>query len=1428
MYESTDQGRDGAITDSDMPRRALRKGTRSCVECKRRKTRCFFDQTSAAVCVGCQRRGSICIGQEFVDVPIPSPNEDPAMAERLRRVEQMLEEITNGLGHRQNRSDSQSLPPQDMIEDQIVVEGGHVANDDENHILINGYVTDTTKTTLDNYVVTPPWTKYEDTCRALYTALPSPQDADSLFAAGRASIFLQALCNPYSELFVQGDFQSSSTLSVLPTPTAHPVILARKLLQLSLCIQQLDPSFDQTVLGLGLCPRDAMKKYFNVATSMVTCHDELLDSLEGLECLVYEGVYLVNAGNLRRALASLRRASTLAQFMGLHRKASYRALKQHDPETHISCDVTWAHIAYLERYLSLLLGIPTSITRTRFASEEKSAEETHSEWLEKVQIDICEHIIERNHGGDDDFTMTQKIDETLNKVASSIPAKWWTPIDLHKGMDGNEVMLKVISMQMQIVHYNLLTVLHLPFVLRDMPDYRFDYNKTTCTYASREVLSRFITFRSVVRIVFCCRIVDFCAFTAAMTLLLAHLNGHRQNSGHLLTHQRQGDRALIEKTIETLDGLNQLNNDELSRETAKLARKLLDLEADIVQGGDKYSCSVAGEPPDDNGEGDGQRSFYLNIPYFGTIRIAREVSFSSRPLPGDAYVSPQTGNSCSTSTSAFNTTSSSFSPEQHFTSSHIAIGDPPGPLSEHALQLMQVPQHLPVGGEQLPFLMYRQITAYQDKEGNPYGIQMPDLMAGADDWAFQGVDTAFFDTLISGNTSNPVGWDGACYKAPAAQLQGYTEPKNNRARIQLEPSVANVPVSMVGVAGRSKGCNTCRQRHVKCDEVKPICQRCIKAGFECLGYSRETQWFHTIVAPFPQRQPSSTETATSSTVLTNDRRMQQQQSGRRIIPAVIPARLEIPQQMSLVAFQSDFCFAYIFSNFVWRGYGSLWLERAAEGKLGPVALDAAKALAQSTFGRSKKVADVEIQGGIHYSKSLQALAKELGNTQALLLEGEACKLVVPILVLMMHASTLTDRMAATFHLQGVTKIINLCGPEAFQRQPLLNALEAARATLVVASLVTRKRVFFDTPQWRSVPWALNPMEKTPQSYLLDILASVPGILEEMNNHLQPSDNSPSSSLNTTFHSTQKAPSTTSGSEVRVSVAEDPFLIPTTPDKSLHSSIIMRVIHQLRALYRWRWHWEAHFGTDVDVDKDLTHQGNGTMQIKLGPTGSLRPLDRLHFKHFGTAADIMLYNSVLMWLLALVWELDPLRAGDLIEQCASNAMEHVMWNRNEDTVLDMEFKFGESSVSISRYTSFEPLRCPGALVSVRDPAMEICRVFEWQSRNHGASREANFMYMFPICMAMSVLDTDVEGQSWIQALLDANPLTKGFGGYSGPRMSRGGISTTNRTLDQNSNGRYVKKFGQFVTREILDAEKEFNDTSPGLVHLLLLRGKMDIA
>ncbi|KAH8669441.1 hypothetical protein BGZ60DRAFT_376138 [Tricladium varicosporioides] len=51
-----------------------------------------------------------------------------------------------------------------------------------------------------------------------------------------------------------------------------------------------------------------------------------------------------------------------------------------------------------------------------------------------------------------------------------------------------------------------------------------------------------------------------------------------------------------------------------------------------------------------------------------------------------------------------------------------------------------------------------------------------------------------------------------------------------------------------GTPSRS-GCLTCKKRHVKCDEQKPKCQRCIKARRACLGYQSTDSTLTQALAP---------------------------------------------------------------------------------------------------------------------------------------------------------------------------------------------------------------------------------------------------------------------------------------------------------------------------------------------------------------------------------------------------------------------------------------------------------------------------------------------------------------------------------------------------------------------------------------------------
>ncbi len=70
-------------------------------------------------------------------------------------------------------------------------------------------------------------------------------------------------------------------------------------------------------------------------TNLVTSNDDMVGTGEGLQCLILQALWHANAGNIRKAWLSCRRALQFSQLIGLHRGDS-RALQfvDGDPKLH--------------------------------------------------------------------------------------------------------------------------------------------------------------------------------------------------------------------------------------------------------------------------------------------------------------------------------------------------------------------------------------------------------------------------------------------------------------------------------------------------------------------------------------------------------------------------------------------------------------------------------------------------------------------------------------------------------------------------------------------------------------------------------------------------------------------------------------------------------------------------------------------------------------------------------------------------------------------------------------------------------------------------------------------------------------------------------------------------------------------------------------
>lgn len=561
--------------------------------------------------------------------------------------------------------------------------------------------------------------------------------------------------------------KTSETLLNVPNANTHPVLIARYMLQLATVLQHLHPDLHEGIKSLSETPRATMERLANLAIDLVITRDEFSGSIEGLECIMIESMYQANIGSLRRSWVSNRRAMGIAQLMRLDRSDHRTQFEVIDPNTRCHPQIMWFRIVLLDRQLSLLLGLSQGSLDCGMASDVMLQTDTPMGRLERIHCILSSKILERNasssHSMPDDYSTMKILDLELQKAARELPSKWWLVPTLNGDLTNSQALFwDTRRLFAQVLHYNLVNHLHLPYMLRSSSAGRkYEFSRITCVNASREVLSRFITLRRFNRIAYSCRTIDFLALMAAMTLLLAHLDSHSE-AENLLAHQYLSDRAMIEQAQENMQEVNSLNSDAMSAQSAELLRRLLAIGSGPLDGSRRIS--VQGLPtktvPMDQNEDD---VVTVNIPYFGIVKISG--GGIRKEAPRSQY--PQ------------QRTDPTFNPLPRFQSVNIPCKTRHGnvhtadPLFDGGIaKPHKVPNVEDARFDRLEMssMSPNSLTATGTDGSASNGVpqinnlfsdpffQNPGLTAGGQDWAFQGVDMAFFDNLMNNGGTGDTGW----------------------------------------------------------------------------------------------------------------------------------------------------------------------------------------------------------------------------------------------------------------------------------------------------------------------------------------------------------------------------------------------------------------------------------------------------------------------------------------------------------------------------------------------------------------------------------------------------------------------------------------------------------------------------------------------
>lgn len=263
---------------------------------------------------------------------------------------------------------------------------------------------------------------------------------------------------------------------------------------------------------------------------------------------------------------------------------------------------TWPLILFR----TLLLGLPPAVLKDPFAGQAEGAYDSLSpeESYIKQLTTVALRVIERNSSGESNaYAETQQIDEELETLKQTMPHEWWhvpTGEEYLGRMNSPDLTTEMDRLLGQLWHYQIETLVHLPFMLRSATDRRYDYSKICCLNACRELIQRWLLLRKCEDQPFICHIVDFQAFMSAIIILLGLMGPASQ--GILDPSQRDQDKRMVDDLIKSLDNTAFACSFALGKQCAEVLKTLISTNLNGLTG-----------------------NLRLKIPYFGVLTLVSGV-----------------------------------------------------------------------------------------------------------------------------------------------------------------------------------------------------------------------------------------------------------------------------------------------------------------------------------------------------------------------------------------------------------------------------------------------------------------------------------------------------------------------------------------------------------------------------------------------------------------------------------------------------------------------------------------------------------------------------------------------------------------------------------------------------------------------------------
>ncbi|KAL3433562.1 hypothetical protein BDV09DRAFT_196655 [Aspergillus tetrazonus] len=611
----------------------IRKGTKSCTECRRRKVRCVRIPEDAPTCRQCAERNTACLAQTSSSRPrqanrLPSRYRIAQLESQVSRLTKAVNNIEVKLGGNpsiqldqtvthspgSDESDAESTASEMLITEEPSHLRSLFQNDwltvdtnrrdeqlQERRVKASAHLAERVRPALQKLIPTKEQTAEMLVCnydwlQMVHTMLPQPSVPSSR----------QEILDRYEEMCGQD---------------VDIIALASWLLTLAITAQQVPQG--------GESPDSPSKGYHrridfartvsDAIESLVLAHDRLVGTFQGLGMCIHFIRLQMGRGNAQKGWLKLRHLIALAELMGLPKAVQLARIKKpngpaDEAERNEKMQL-WNLICTVDRLSGLLINLPPYTRRYQLRNADELIVDgvvQASVYMNRLmdvspKIHDLEDLSATEGPTTKLYTSALEIIREARDLASQTPSSWWT-IDTTDDLRPDHIV--------QFMHYCLVMKAHLPVALRQDRTEEYLYSRLACIDACESVAQRYHFIRQKLPSgFFTLRMLDLQAFGAmAALLLLSHTSPFPDHRTF------QIDKPRIERVVtQIIELMEEKSKDGVGADFAERGAKTLRALRSLLQ-------QDANSPTP-------MQELTVNVPLLGNIHIRRNVPAVQNTVP---------------------------------------------------------------------------------------------------------------------------------------------------------------------------------------------------------------------------------------------------------------------------------------------------------------------------------------------------------------------------------------------------------------------------------------------------------------------------------------------------------------------------------------------------------------------------------------------------------------------------------------------------------------------------------------------------------------------------------------------------------------------------------------------------------------------------